>query len=233
MKDEIECFSDENNRLLIMELILHCADISNPLKEFELSLVWADMVIEEFCKQGDREKAMGLEVSPMCDRDAVNVCNMQMGFIEFVVAPLIIGFINILPPMHEWGTRLKENFDLWGEKKREEINSQRAVIVYDRAEELRKLDERLAKFREKMAFVQGLKALPVRTPCSLQTISVDDNSSSNLSLLALQGNMNGNRTLSRRQQALLLLDSNEDSDTSGVVININETSMISMSDSGA
>lgn len=34
---------------------------------------------------------MGLEVSPMCDRDAISLCNMQMGFIEFVVAPLIIG----------------------------------------------------------------------------------------------------------------------------------------------
>jgi hypothetical protein len=34
---------------------------------------------------------MGLEVSPMCDRDTISLCNMQMGFIEFVVAPLIIG----------------------------------------------------------------------------------------------------------------------------------------------
>jgi hypothetical protein len=46
---------------------------------------------QEFCLQGDKEKSMGLEVSPMCDRDAISLCNMQMGFIEFVVAPLIIG----------------------------------------------------------------------------------------------------------------------------------------------
>jgi len=37
---------------------------------------------------------MGLEVSPMCDRAAVSLCNMQMGFIEFVVAPLIIGSLS-------------------------------------------------------------------------------------------------------------------------------------------
>jgi hypothetical protein len=48
-------------------------------------------VLQEFCLQGDREKALGLEVSPMCDRDSVVLCNMQMGFIEFVVAPLVIG----------------------------------------------------------------------------------------------------------------------------------------------
>jgi 3'5'-cyclic nucleotide phosphodiesterase len=32
-----------------------------------------------------------VEVSPMCDRDIVNVPTMQMGFIQFVVAPLFIG----------------------------------------------------------------------------------------------------------------------------------------------
>ena len=52
---------------------------------------WADLVIEEFCQQGDREKKEGLEISPMCDRAAMNLCNSQLGFIEFVVAPLIIG----------------------------------------------------------------------------------------------------------------------------------------------
>lgn len=44
---------------------------------------------------GDREKREGLEVSPMMDRDLINLCNMQLGFIEFVVAPLIVGELSI------------------------------------------------------------------------------------------------------------------------------------------
>ncbi len=90
-KNEIDCFKEEKNRLFIMELVLHCADISNPLKPFNVSLVWSDLVIEEFCRQGDQEVELGLEISPMCDRGQIHVCNMQMGFIEFVVAPLILG----------------------------------------------------------------------------------------------------------------------------------------------
>lgn len=90
-KDEIDCFRDEKNRLFIMELVLHCSDISNPFKPFKICAKWADLVVEEFCLQGDKEKELGVEVSPMCDRDQINLCNMQMGFIEFVVAPLIIG----------------------------------------------------------------------------------------------------------------------------------------------
>ncbi|RYH32745.1 hypothetical protein EON65_00155 [archaeon] len=50
--------------------------------------------------QGDKERELGMDISPMCDRTNVNLCNMQMGFIEFVVAPLIIGrdlmFMDIL-----------------------------------------------------------------------------------------------------------------------------------------
>lgn len=90
-KDVIECFADDSNRMFIMELILHCSDISNPYKPFAICARWADLVCEEFASQGDREKREGLEVSPMMDRDLIVLCNMQMGFIEFVVTPLING----------------------------------------------------------------------------------------------------------------------------------------------
>lgn len=88
---DVECFKEEKNRLFVMELVLHCADISNPYKPFELCEKWALLVVEEFCLQGDREKREGLAVSPMCDRELIVLCNMQMGFIEFVMAPLVIG----------------------------------------------------------------------------------------------------------------------------------------------
>eukprot|EP01034_Spumella_vulgaris_P030245 gene30245-37425_t len=92
-KSDIACMKDNKNRMFIMELVLHCSDISNPIKPFEMCLKWADLVIEEFCLQGDRERSEGLEISPMCDRSAIVLCNMQMGFIEFAVAPLIIAFV--------------------------------------------------------------------------------------------------------------------------------------------
>ena len=87
-KETIDAFADDNKRLFVMELLLHCADISNPVKPFNIYKKWASLVCEEFCLQGDREKAEGLEVSPMMDRDQMNLPNMQLGFIEFVVVPL-------------------------------------------------------------------------------------------------------------------------------------------------
>jgi hypothetical protein len=37
--------------MFIMELVLHCSDISNPYKPFDVCAKWADLVVEEFCQQ--------------------------------------------------------------------------------------------------------------------------------------------------------------------------------------
>lgn len=88
-RDDIPALAVEKERHAILELMLHCSDISNPFKPYDLCAKWADLVVEEFFQQGDQERTGGLEISPMCDRNQVNLCNMQMGFIEFAVAPLI------------------------------------------------------------------------------------------------------------------------------------------------
>jgi len=161
-KDEIDCFKEDKNRLFIMELVLHCSDISNPYKPFNICAKWADLVVEEFCRQGDKERAEGLEISPMCDRAAVNLCNMQMGFIEFVVAPLIIAFINVFPPLTEIGDQMLVNFTSWGDRRRGELQLHSDSVTAAAEEEGRKLDERINKFKDKMGFQRPLKDLPRR-----------------------------------------------------------------------
>lgn len=85
----IECLADEKNKLFFLEVLLHCSDISNPFKPFSICEQWADLVVAEFFQQGDKEASLGLEISPMMDRKSSNMYNMQLGFIEFVVSPLI------------------------------------------------------------------------------------------------------------------------------------------------
>lgn len=85
----IECLSEEKNKLFFLEVLLHCSDISNPFKPFFICEQWADLVASEFFQQGDKEAGMGLDISPMMDRSNSNLYNMQLGFIEFVVSPLL------------------------------------------------------------------------------------------------------------------------------------------------
>lgn len=58
--------------------MLHCADLSNPTKSFEIYQRFTFGVMEEFFQQGDNEKKLGIEVSAMCDRDSVEVDKAQV-----------------------------------------------------------------------------------------------------------------------------------------------------------
>lgn len=160
-KESIECFREDNNRLFVLELLLHCADISNPYKPFEICHKWCLLVVEEFSLQGDREKAEKLEVSPMCDRNAIVLTNMQMGFIEFVVTPLISALIHVFPPLYEIGQHMCANFLNWGERRKVELNDEK-LTPEAMAEEVRKLSERMGKYKEKLSFVDSYQVLPRR-----------------------------------------------------------------------
>ncbi|CAF1129968.1 unnamed protein product [Adineta ricciae] len=49
---------------------------------------WIDRLMEEFWKQGDAERDLGLEISPMCVRSATTKDKHQIGFIKSFVHPL-------------------------------------------------------------------------------------------------------------------------------------------------
>ena len=48
--------------------MVHCSDLSNPTKPLDIYRQWVDRIMEEFFRQGDREREIGMEISPMCDR---------------------------------------------------------------------------------------------------------------------------------------------------------------------
>ena len=49
---------------------------------------WVHCLEEEFFRQGDQEKAAGLPISPLFDRDKPGVTKSQTGFFDVVVFPL-------------------------------------------------------------------------------------------------------------------------------------------------
>ncbi|KAL5237763.1 hypothetical protein ACI65C_005173 [Semiaphis heraclei] len=89
-----------------MSMILHCADISHPAKEWNMHYRWTSLLLEEFFLQGDMEKKLGLPFSPLCDRNNTLIAESQIGFIDFIVEPsmtvcsemleLILGPINLV-----------------------------------------------------------------------------------------------------------------------------------------
>lgn len=70
-----------------LALVLHCCDISHPAKTWNLHHRWTMLLLEEFFRQGDLERELGLPFSPLCDRNNTLVAESQIGFIEFIVDP--------------------------------------------------------------------------------------------------------------------------------------------------
>ncbi|KAI9203935.1 uncharacterized protein BJ171DRAFT_507080 [Polychytrium aggregatum] len=80
------------DRLLMLKILMKCSDVSNPSKDWSMYSKWVELISEEFCRQGDIEKLMGLPVSPFMDRENMNIPSCQIGFIDYVVLPLFEAF---------------------------------------------------------------------------------------------------------------------------------------------
>merc|ERR1719324_414538 len=107
----------QSHAQLTLNAILHCCDVGNPMKPWEIAHRLAYLCVDEFFAQGDQEKAAGIPVQMLNDRDKVNRPNSQIGFIEFVIAPLAEAIVHLFPPLDGLAFNLGENiqhwFDVW------------------------------------------------------------------------------------------------------------------------
>ena len=80
--------------LLVLTYVIKCADMSNPSRPPRLNRLWVDRVMNEFFEQGDLEKDKSFDVTMFYDRQKPNVAKCQTGFIDFLVRPMYLKFIN-------------------------------------------------------------------------------------------------------------------------------------------
>eukprot|EP00971_Amphidinium_carterae_P117944 2336573-Amphidinium_carterae.1 len=96
-EEEVELLSSSANKKLILKVLLHAADLSNPTKPWKIAAAWANRVLDEYFLQGDEEKLRGLPVGMLNDRTKVNKPSSQIGFIEFIIAPFVAVEVTNIP----------------------------------------------------------------------------------------------------------------------------------------
>lgn len=62
----------------VLRNMVHCADLSNPTKPLAVYRQWTERIMEEFFRQGDKERERGMEISPMCDKHTASVEKSQV-----------------------------------------------------------------------------------------------------------------------------------------------------------
>jgi hypothetical protein len=115
-QDAIDCYRQPESRRILLNLLLHLADLSNSLKPFRICNHWAWLLLDECFTQGDLEKQLDVPVQALNDRDKVNVSFSQIGFIDFLVSPLVFATLKILPPLEDRAEQMLSNAKSWHQK---------------------------------------------------------------------------------------------------------------------
>jgi hypothetical protein len=146
---------EEADRRIVMSSVLRAADLGYHAMPLEEHTVWVERLAEEYAQQGDDERAMGMPISPMCDRRSQNIPSMQIGFMNLIVMPLfdeLFNFVKSVNPiaLDAFGNvcgLLVQNHTHWNLERNLMIAAQGGINMVELAEE----DERYNRTDDRMS----------------------------------------------------------------------------------
>jgi hypothetical protein len=102
---------------LLLAVAIKFTDLGHCFKPFQMHKKWAQRVTNEFWALGDRERQLGIALSPLCDRDTdSNVPESQIGFFKYICVPFYSIVADLIDPtMLPW-LRVEANLQAWGEE---------------------------------------------------------------------------------------------------------------------
>jgi 3'5'-cyclic nucleotide phosphodiesterase len=111
-------FDKYTERAKLAGVILHCADIGAQTQKNELAIKWSDAVLNEFRSQAQREKVLGVALTPfMQGLDDEIACNhLQQGFIGNIVLPLWSALAACFPKLDFAVSQAHENMQIFKAK---------------------------------------------------------------------------------------------------------------------
>jgi len=105
---------DDVDVKLLLATAIKFADLGHSLKSFRLHEEWSMRISREFWRLGDREKELGVPISPLCDRQAdQNIAKSQVGFFQFICIPFFSMVADLVDPDMPPYLQLQENFRQW------------------------------------------------------------------------------------------------------------------------
>ncbi|GAX83012.1 hypothetical protein CEUSTIGMA_g10439.t1 [Chlamydomonas eustigma] len=104
---------DDAEQTVSLQVALKCADLINIARPLEVTLKWVEALEQEFFEQGDRERELGLPISPLFDRNKPGVTKSQVGFYDFMVFPLFHNFACVFPGARPMVDMARSNYKYW------------------------------------------------------------------------------------------------------------------------
>ena len=116
-KNVLDNFSHfQKDPILLAKIAIKCCDLSHTFSSFQNHLQWVTRLENEFFAQGDRERLIGLQVTPFFERTANGIGRTQNSFFRFIVIPLFREFTTAVPGAAEMLSRVEENEREWSRR---------------------------------------------------------------------------------------------------------------------
>ena len=109
------CFptGSTDDRALLVAFLLHCADLHNPLLPPKLSQRIAGELAREFAAQAEKELAAALPVTVMLASSELQRAQLEVSFLDYVVAPLFATLCDVCPLLRPLIARIEDNRECW------------------------------------------------------------------------------------------------------------------------
>jgi len=108
---EFEPGAQLSQRQTIVEIFLHSADISNVCMPADIAKRWNAVIVQEFYEQAKEEQACGIPLTPFMQGmdDPLVAAKSSIGFMDFVVHPLIMPLVRTFPDLAPVKDNLEHN----------------------------------------------------------------------------------------------------------------------------
>ncbi|KAK2176621.1 hypothetical protein NP493_652g04022 [Ridgeia piscesae] len=105
-----------HHKLLLSLLITSC-DLSDQTKDWNTAKRIAEMIYQEFFKQGDLEKSLGRDPLLMMDREKACIPELQIGFLESIALPVYSLLAKFFPAARVMVDVMQKNRQMWKKMK--------------------------------------------------------------------------------------------------------------------
>jgi hypothetical protein len=100
-------------RVLLMKLIIKCADLSVLSRPFEVTSPWSSILVEECLASSDGEQLKGDGNSPISGRDSFELARNQINFAQAMGKPLIMAMVKAIPEFQPIADQFELNVQKW------------------------------------------------------------------------------------------------------------------------
>ena len=123
-------FQKMEDQIKLCRALLHCADLSNPVRDFKCSRFWSERIASEFRKQVDMEKSHGFTPDSFMIQDTIlSQCKSEIGFITYVGKPLWSALGSLYPSVAMLARQLDDNIKQYEDLVKDIENSNKIVTV--------------------------------------------------------------------------------------------------------